>query len=66
MISDFKLSPNHIFVSVCFLAESETLLFFLLQSDSGLAVSDPTRSKEMTAINSVSNKHPTLKRYERF
>jgi hypothetical protein len=37
----------------------------VLQSDSGLAVSDPTRAKEMTAINSVSNKHPALKRHLR-
>jgi hypothetical protein len=39
---------------VCFIAQVETLLL-LLQSDSGLVDSDPTRAKEMTAINSVSN-----------
>jgi hypothetical protein len=42
---------------VCFGAVSLRKLrrFLLLQSDSGLADSDPTRAKEMTAINSVSN-----------
>jgi len=39
-----------------FVSQVQTVLL-LLQSDSGLADSDPTRAKEMTAINSVSSGH---------